>query len=118
MRMIAVTAVLVTAAAGCRQHCDNVTNEATSVALAALDDPTPCVEDADCEVVWVSGSCFDVCSRVAHVDDVPRLEAAIEQANHEVCPRFLGCSFDRPPCIPPLQPVCNSGTCGEDVPTE
>jgi hypothetical protein len=103
------------AAWGCgpsEQHCQDVEEAAAQHVLDAIGGDQPCTVADDCEVVWVNGSCFDVCSRVIAVANTDAFEQALDEAEAENCVDYEGCTLSNPPCASPLSAVCGAdGQC-------
>ena len=94
------------------EHCHDVEDAAAGHVLDAIEGDQPCTVADDCEVVWVNGSCFDVCSRVIAVANAEAFDQALEEAEAENCADYEDCTLSNPPCASPLSAVCGAdGQC-------
>lgn len=101
--------------AGCgpsAQYCEEVEDGAVQHVLEVVEADQPCTVDEDCQVVGVSGSCFDVCSRVIAVANTEAFETALDEAETDHCADYDGCTLIIPPCAPPDDAYCgDDGQC-------
>jgi len=104
------------AATGCDRsdaYCLAVEVAASEHVGSALAGDQPCASDDDCEVVAVSGSCFDSCHAVIARANRDIFEQALDQAEADHCSDYEGCTLIIPPCAPPPTAVCGTdGQCG------
>jgi hypothetical protein len=91
------------------EHCHDVEDAAAGHVLDAIEGDQPCTVVADCEVVQVNGSYFDVCERVIAVANHEVFEQAIDEAEADDCGDYDGCTLIAPPCDP-----VDEVTCGAD----
>lgn len=104
--------VLVLSCAG-SPVCENRRDEAVAQVLAVTDTFTACDVAEDCQVVWITGDCFDACSRVVGIGGVVATDAAIADANRDVCAKVPYCPTEVPPCVPPGTSQCVDHVCLE-----
>jgi hypothetical protein len=96
------------------ERCSELEQAAAQVVLDQVYGEQPCSVDEDCEIVSVSGSCFDHCSGIIATDNRAAFDAALQQAEDEHCVDYGGCTLIHPPCVPPGRAVCSDeGVCEE-----
>ncbi|MCA9490051.1 MAG: hypothetical protein KC656_35300 [Myxococcales bacterium] len=99
--------------AGCGLSDDELERLASERVQAALAEPQTCSVDEDCEIIGLSGSCFDLCWGVIATSNRGPVQAAMAEAESEYCADYTG-TFIRPPCVPPGEAACgDDGMCTE-----
>ncbi len=94
------------------EDCAELEQEASSHVLDLVYGDQPCTVDEDCEVVAVSGSCFDSCSGVIATANHEAFQQALDEAEADICADYDGCTLIIPPCVPPDDATCGaSGQC-------
>jgi hypothetical protein len=98
---------------GSGDTCAAEAKAAATTVLDAVAAHRACTTDADCVMVEVNASCFDVCTRAVAHAGVDAVQAARTATETGACATFAahGCKLITPPCAPPAAPTCVSGAC-------
>lgn len=109
--------VLGLALTGCRD-CPQVEADAVARVLASVPELTPCDFASECTVVALSGTCFDGCSMIAHVDDAVVYRTTMQEIEADTCSEFDDgqCEPTPSPCPEPGVPTCLNRQCLPGVP--